>query len=148
MTGANVLTAQRLTDLTGLAGALASAGLPIDDLGEADRMFFRFADAGETVGYGGLEGQGPDVLLRSVVVDALARKRGYGRRIVAALEREAAALGAVRLHLLTTAASQFFDRQGYAPAGRDAAPAAIAASEQFRSLCPASAAYLVKRIAP
>lgn len=146
MTTATALTAERLSDLMGLADALTLAGLPVADIARPGRMFFRFTDEGRTVGYGGLEGSGPDLLLRSVAVAPDARSQGHGGRIVAALEREAAALGAARLYLLTSTAAPFFDRHGYAPADRNAAPAAVASCEQFRSLCPASAAYLVKRI--
>ena len=65
-----------------------------------------------------------------------------------ALEAEAARLGAVRLHLLTTTAAAFFQGLGYQPAERTAAPPSIAATAQFTSLCPSNAAYLVKRIGP
>ena len=148
MTVATALKAERLTHVDGLAAALALAGLPVADLDRSACVFFRFTDTGEMVGYGGLEGSAPDMLLRSVAVAPDARNRGHGGRIVAALEHEAAALGAVRLHLLTNTAARFFGQHGYVPAVRNDAPAAIASCDQFRSLCPASAAYLVKRIAP
>ena len=142
------LKAERLTALDGLTQALNEAGLPVADLDRPGRVFFRFTDAGETVGYGGLEGAAPDMLLRSLTVAPDMRNRGLGGRIVAALEREAAALGVTRLHLLTNTAARFFAHQGYAPSGRDDAPPGVADCEQFRSLCPASAAYLVKQVAP
>ena len=110
------------------------------------RRFFRAADAGGLVGYGGLEGSGPDLLLRSVSVLPDARGRGYGAAMVRALEERVAALGAARLHLLTTTAADFFARLGYRPAARDAAPPTIAGTAQFAQLCPASAAYLVKTL--
>ena len=65
-----------------------------------------------------------------------------------ALEAEAARLGAVRLHLLTTTAAALFQVLGYRSAERAAAPPGIAATAQFTSLCPGSATYLVKRIGP
>src|SRR3546814_15208646 len=46
-----------------LAETLAAAGLPIADLDQPGRSFFRF-DADATVGFGGLEGEGADRLLR------------------------------------------------------------------------------------
>ena len=137
---------ERLTSLNGLADALNQAGLPVADLEGSGLLFFRFTEAGRTIGYGGLEGAAPDMLLRSITVAPDARNQGYGVRIMQAIEREAAALGADRLHLLTNTAARFFSRSGYVPAGRNAAPASVASCEQFRSLCPASAAYLVKRI--
>lgn len=148
MTTATTLKAEPLIGTEGLAEALNEAGLPVADLDRPGRMFFRFVDAGQVIGYGGLEGAGPDLLLRLVAVVPEARNLGHGGRIVTALEREASARGAARLHLLTTTAARFFGRQGYAPADRATAPAAVASCEQFRSLCPASAAYLVKSLTP
>ena len=50
---------------THLQDALKAAGLPTDDLSESGRVFFRFADQGHIVGFGGLERHGQDTLLRS-----------------------------------------------------------------------------------
>src|SRR3546814_13021836 len=68
-----------------LAETLAAAGLPIADLDQPGRSFFRF-DAEATVGFGGLEGEGADRLLRSLVVLPASRHCGNGRAILAALE--------------------------------------------------------------
>ena len=132
--------------LTELAQAVDWAGLPSDDVRLPGRRFFRATDGGGPVGFGGLEGDGPDLLLRSVVAHPDGRGRGHGAAIVRALEAQAAAIGAIRLHLLTTTAAGFFLRLGYEPAMRNAAPAAIAATAQFALLCPASARYLVKTL--
>ncbi|GAA4824252.1 hypothetical protein GCM10023232_22540 [Sphingosinicella ginsenosidimutans] len=130
-----------------LARELAAAGLPVNDLGQPGRRFFRFDDEAGLVGYGGIEGVGADRLLRSVVVVPARRNAGLGGALVAALERAAANDGARTLYLLTTTAEPFFRRLGYAPVERSGAPAAIAGSAEFRTLCPASAAFLVKPIA-
>ncbi|HVI97505.1 MAG TPA: arsenic resistance N-acetyltransferase ArsN2 [Sphingomonas sp.] len=128
-----------------LAEALAAAGLPIADLDQPVRSFFRF-DADATVGFGGLEGEGADRLLRSLVVLPALRHCGIGRAILAALQTAARELGAQRLHLLATTAAPFFRAHGYCDIDRGAAPASIAGTEQFARLCPASAAYLVKSL--
>lgn len=128
-----------------LAEALAAAGLPVADLDQPGRTFFRF-DADATVGYGGLEGAGADRLLRSLVVLPAFRHRGMGGAVLATLEAAARDLGARRLHLLTTSAASFFRANGYGDADRGAAPASIARTEQFATLCPGSAAYLVKSL--
>ena len=133
--------------LPGLAAMLGEAGLPTTDLADGGRIFFRFDD-GEFAGYGGLEGDGADRLLRSLVVVPDRRREGIGRAMLAALEQEAAMLGVGRLHLLTTTAAEFFSANGYTVADRLAAPASIAASREFSSLCPASAAYLIKTLDP
>ena len=51
-------------------------------------------------------------------------------------------------YLLTTTAAPFFSRYGYQAADRATAPDAIAASREFASLCPASAAYMTRTVAP
>ena len=60
------ITPLEFNELGGLAQALDMAALPNSDLAEPDRMFFRF-DADSLVGYGGLEGQGTDRLLLSLI---------------------------------------------------------------------------------
>lgn len=141
-----VVTMLRSGDLDEMAGALKAANLPIADLGEPGRTFFRFDDAEGLIGYGGLEGEGTDRLLRSVVVVTDRRGRGIGRVIIAALEQQAREFGVGQLHLLTTTAASFFRSLGFVDAGREFAPAAITASREFATLCPASAAYLVKAL--
>lgn len=135
-----------LGDLDDLASALAAAKLPTADLGEPGRAFFRFDDDAGLVGFGGIEAEGADRLLRSLVVLADRRGAGIGRAMLALLEGEARRLGAERLHLLTNTAAPFFRANGYAEADRAAAPPAIAASREFAALCPASATYLVKAL--
>lgn len=65
------------TDLSELATELAGAGLPTSDLDEPDRHFFRFEDDAGIAGYGGIEGNGPDRLLRSLVVRPDRRGGGW-----------------------------------------------------------------------
>ncbi|GGB43144.1 hypothetical protein GCM10011380_35790 [Sphingomonas metalli] len=127
----------------GLAWFLNAAGLPSSDLGDPGRTFYRI-DAESLIGYAGLEGEGDDRLLRSVVVLHDRRRAGLGRPLVAAIEKEAREIGVRRLHLLTTTASGFFRAIGYLDADRVSAPSSIAASREFTALCPASATYLVK----
>ena len=142
------LTATRLRigELSGLVRLLDAASLPSADFAEPDRMFFRFDADDVALGYGGLEGQGSDRLLRSVVVVSDRRGVGIGPAMVAALEQKARELGVQRLHLLTTTAAPFFRTMGYVAADRSSAPSTIAGSREFTSLCPASAAYLVKAL--
>jgi amino-acid N-acetyltransferase len=48
--------------------------------------------------------------------------------------------------LLTTTAAPFFTRFGFTSAARDAAPAALRATAEFASLCPASAVCMAVAI--
>lgn len=127
-----------------LRPALAAAGLPIDDLADAGRSFFELSDEQGPIGFVGLEGEGPERLLRSLVVLPGRKRQGNGGLLVAHVEAVARRYGVERLHLLTTTVADFFRVRGYRPAERSAAPSPIAATAQFASLCPGSAAYLVK----
>lgn len=125
---------------TGLIAALRAEGLPAPDAGR----YFSADHYGAVVGYVGLEGEGRDLLLRSLVVLADRKARGLGARVLAAAEIVASNLGGARLHLLTTTAESFFIRHGYRAANRQTAPEAIRRTREFAGLCPASAAYLTK----
>ncbi len=126
--------------------ALQAALLPTDDLLEPGRMFFGLSDDRGPIGYAVLEGDGPDRLLRSLVILHTRRRQGHGATLLARLEHLATDGEIERLHLLTRSARSFFRDRGYEDADRGAAPASIAGSMQFTSLCPASAAYLVKTL--
>jgi len=99
------------------------------------------------IGFAGLKTDGADRLLRSLVVLPSRKRQGHGGLLVAHVESLARRDGVERLHLLTTTVAEFFRARGYRPANREDAPPAIAASAQFSSLCPGSAAYLVKDLA-
>lgn len=129
-----------------LRRALDAVLLPTDDLTEPDRAFFALSDRDGPIGHVGLEGTGVDLLLRSLVVLPDRKRQGHGSLLVIHAEAAARQAGAERLHLLTTTASGFFRARGYIPTERANAPAAIAGTAQFASLCPASAAYLVKEL--
>ncbi|MBL8838371.1 MAG: GNAT family N-acetyltransferase [Alphaproteobacteria bacterium] len=136
-------------DLPMLRAALAAAGLPTDDIDQPGREFYAVLDhRGRTIGYGGLERHGAAALLRSIVVPPRERGRGQGSVIVETLEGEAAKRGITALYVLTTDATPFFARIGYASIDRASVPAAIAATSQFTTLCPATATVMRKRIGP
>jgi amino-acid N-acetyltransferase len=127
--------------------ALEAAGLPTDDLMGSDLYFFRLSDEVGPIGFVGLQGTGADRLLRSLVVLPSRKRQDYGRLLVAHAEALARQDGIGRLHLLTNSVADFFHARGYRLADRADAPAQIADTAQFGSLCPASATYLVKVLA-
>jgi N-acetylglutamate synthase-like GNAT family acetyltransferase len=127
--------------------ALEAAGLPVDDLDQPGRTFFGLSDDDGPIGFVGLEGEGPDRLLRSLVVLPSRKRQGHGGLLVARVEALARRDEVERLHLLTTSVGEFFRARGYRPADRAQAPPVIAATAQFRTLCPGSATYLVKDLA-
>ncbi|WP_207281482.1 arsenic resistance N-acetyltransferase ArsN2 [Pseudomonas sp. FW300-N2F2] len=140
------MTALSNNDLGPLRDALTQAGLPVDDLTYSGRQFFSFNHQGVDVGFAGIEGEGAERLLRSLVVLEGQRGRGAGVAVLAAVEAFARREGVERLHLLTDSAAAFFTGQGYQQEDRSLAPASISATAQFKTLCPASATYLSKRL--
>jgi N-acetylglutamate synthase-like GNAT family acetyltransferase len=131
----------------GLAAALHGAGLPADDVGEPDRLFWRY-ETSETapVGFGGLEILRDHALLRSVVTLPPLRHRGIGAAIVASLEEEARQHRCGAVWLLTGTAEGFFERLGFARCDRVVVPDAVRGTRQFAALCPDSAAVMMKRL--
>lgn len=126
---------------------LDASGLPSADLTDAHMdHFFYCGSAAVPIGLVGLELCGPDALLRSLVVVPQRRSTGLGAALMAHAEAYARAQGARAVYLLTITAETFFRRHGYVVAIRDDAPVAIRATREFAGLCPASSAFLVKRI--
>ena len=134
------------SEMGDLAATLAEDGLPHDDLSDPWRQFYAIRRADHRLGYIGIEGSGSDRLLRSFVILADHRSGGLGSTALAMLESLARDEGTKHLHLLTTTAAPFFCRNGYRAASRADAPATIGSSKEFRTLCPASADYLVKTL--
>jgi amino-acid N-acetyltransferase len=94
--------------------------LPTFDLQGGGR-FFAVEDERSLIGFGGLEGSGPDQLIRSVVVAPGLRHHRIGPALVKQLVEQAKAEGVERLWLLTTEADEFLADLGWVPAERESA---------------------------
>ena len=101
-------------------------------------------DLAALIGVGGLEIHGRFALLRSIAVATEHRRKGVASAICTRLEEEAAARGVAQVYLLTETAEAFFASRGYSVVPRVDAPAAIAATEEFATLCPDSAVLMVR----
>ena len=124
---------------------IAGAGLGVQDLESQQLVHFIVARKGDAiVGAVGLEPAGESALLRSLAVEEGHRRQTIARRLVASIEKYARSHGVGRMFLLTTGAADFFVKQGYRPVPRESAPAPVQATEEFRSICPDSAACLSK----
>jgi amino-acid N-acetyltransferase len=132
---------------TAALALLQAEGLPVSDLTDKHlEHFFFIGSDGSPTGLVGLEIYGADALLRSLVVGKTARTKGIGSSLVQHAERYAFALQVRAIYLLTTTAESFFERLGYQRAERAQAPALIQSSPEFAVLCPASSAFMVKRL--
>ena len=138
----------RTPSLAAAAQLLMASRLPTEDLTEAHcEHFFYMGTASAPDGLVGLELFGEVALLRSLVVADSRRGTGAGSRLLAHAERHAQMHGVRALYLLTTTAEPFFAKRGFARAARDEAPPSIRATREFAGICPASSAFMVKRLA-
>lgn len=134
-------------DLAPSIKLLAEAGLPIADV-SVERLALVAERNERLVGLIGLEQYAALGLLRSLVVDSDNRRNGLGRRLIDELERVAKARGICELWLLTIDADPYFERLGFSRQSRSAVPDVIAASDEFRSLCPDDAVLMRKAVGP
>ena len=141
------LRAGTAADLSGIRALLETGDLPTRDLLTSAPQFIVACDGDDrVVAAGGLQSFGESALLRSVVVARELRGAGLGQRVVRELERIARAAQVKRLALLTLTATRFFERQGYRVISRHDVPEAVQGTEEFQSLCPASAVCMAKSL--
>ena len=131
-----------------IAALLRGADLPHEDFAAHLAHFLVARQGGAVVGAVGLERHGRNGLLRSLVVAPAQRGAGLGGRLVDRLESWARQLGLRRFYLLTTTAEAFFARRGFRRIARARVPAAVAATREFRSLCPVSAVCMTRAVMP
>jgi amino-acid N-acetyltransferase len=126
---------------------LAACELPYQDITPAYlEHFLGERDGQALVGVIGLELCGDSALLRSLAVSEQYRGRGIGSTLLASAGRHARSQGVKALYLLTTTAEGFFAQQGYEEIDRTMVPATVQETAEFQTLCPASAACMVKRL--
>ena len=140
-------------DVPALRALLGSTSLPVDDV-STDEQEYILAISGTTlVGCVGLEPRGELALLRSFAVVPALRRRGLGTRLFERAVARALLRGVKTAYVLTTTsthstsgprtftttAERYCLAHGFERIDRAEVPAGIASTQQFRSLCPASA---------
>ncbi|ESQ85372.1 hypothetical protein ABAC460_23740 [Asticcacaulis sp. AC460] len=130
----------------GLVSCLEAEGLPTIDLDRPGRIFWNLSIEGQVTGYVGMEIYGDAALLRSLAVLPQYKGKGYGARLVAEATGQARLRGVSSLWLLTKTAEPFFSHLGWRITERGSAPEAVARSDEFAGLCPASALCMSLRI--
>lgn len=133
-------------DLPTLERLLTRAHLSTRGVAEVLANFVVAEQAGRLIGSVGFESYEPDALLRSAAVDPEFRGTGIGRALVDDLLERVRRRGTRDVYLLTTTAEQWFPRFGFERTTRDAVPAAVQASVEFREICSTSAVVMVKRL--
>lgn len=126
---------------------LEANGLPTQDLLEHGQFFYALTQDDRPVAFGGYALRGSDVLLRSIVVPGALRGQGHGARMLDALMTAAARSGATHAWLLTMTPT-FFQHHGFTTRSRSECPPDVAATPEFRSICPASASLMAHKLTP
>jgi amino-acid N-acetyltransferase len=139
-------TIDRATSADGPAilDLLAANSLPGDGLLEHLHHAFVARSGSRIVGCAALEVYGDGALLRSVAVDAGFRGQGLGERLSRSAVDLATTLELPAVYLLTTTAERFFPKLGFGRIPRDHVPPGVQQSIEFRSVCCASAAVMMK----
>lgn len=136
------ITRADATDIDRIESMLQEAGLPIAGVRPIIEDFLVIREGGEVVAAGVIEWHDGDGLIRSVVVDPEHQGQGLGRALVGALMASTPA----DLYLLTETATGYFRGLGFESIERNAAPAALRQSEEFRCLCGESAAFMRRSV--
>ncbi len=134
------------SEITAVKRLLADHGLPADDCELPANQFFGIYEKQHLIACGGLQAIGAAALLRSVVVIESRQGRGLGSKLVSFLLEQALYIGCSEIYLLTETASDYFKALGFQAIDRSTVPREVAATEQFKTLCPASADCLMKVI--
>ncbi|WP_336134748.1 arsenic resistance N-acetyltransferase ArsN2 [Natronomonas amylolytica] len=140
------LTSAEAAEIAWLEALLEANDLPNRNLRSGPGQFFVARTGAERIGGGGLESYGSNGLLRSVVIAATHRGRGYGVALCDALEARARTNGVETLYLLTTTAAAFFRECGYNEIDREVVPPEIQETSEFADLCPQSATCMRKSL--
>ena len=134
------------SDLPHVHRLLERCHLPIDGVDDHLDTMLVAREGADIVGTAALELYADGALLRSVAIDPGRQGAGLGHQLTEAALRLAAAHGVATVFLLTTTAERFFPKFGFEPVTRNAVPASVQASVEFRSACPETATVMRKQL--
>lgn len=130
-------------DLSAVKEILAASGLPSAGLEQTVLWVLAAPGIKGVVGY---ERYGEAALLRSLAVAPESRGRGYAAALLRQLWPRLADVNVTTVYALTTTIPDRLLRLGFEETAREALPDALAASEQLRGACPASARVFRKAL--
>jgi N-acetylglutamate synthase-like GNAT family acetyltransferase/mannose-6-phosphate isomerase-like protein (cupin superfamily) len=146
MTDAFELRLANREDEPALRALLVASSLPVDDLSTDAQEYVLALSGTALVGSVGLEKCGDSALLRSFVVAPSLRRRGLGTLLFERIVARALLGGAKTAYVLTTTAERYCLAHGFERIERADVPTAMASTQQFRSLCPKTAACFRRRL--
>lgn len=133
-------------DLTTVTEFLTTYKLPVSDLMDGNAELFLAYDEEELVATIGLEKYGNTGLLRSLAVKETYRNRQLADKMIRGLFAVCDSEQISDVYLLTTTAEKYFLKKGFLQVDRDSVPNSIKQSREFRSICPASAVVMHRRV--
>jgi amino-acid N-acetyltransferase len=134
------------TDLGSVVQLLRECGLAHEDIHHHLSGLIVAEQDSLLVGTVALEAYDSAGLLRSLAVRESWRSRGIARELLRRAIAYAQSKRLAQCFLLTSTATDYFVKHGFEVVSRDSVPKEIAATEEFRSLCPSSAICMRKRL--
>ncbi len=125
---------------------LSEANLPYNDIKTGKQDFILACEDNRIIGVAGIEIYNDLALLRSFAMRPAYRGKGLGSQLYRKINEYAISRNVKELYLLTTTAEKFFKMLGFMVISRDRIPKDIRNSEEFSSICPASAICMTKKI--
>jgi len=129
-------------DFPAIEQLLRATKLPVDGVKDSLDSFVVAENDASIVGVAGVERCGRYGLLRSVAVDPQMRGRGIGGALIERLVADSRDKEIPELYLLTTTAEEYFPAFGFARIDRDATPAEVQNTSEFKDLCPSTATVM------
>jgi len=132
-------------DMLHVKQLLAECALPYEDITPAHLQHYLVGrHQTNLVGVIGLELLGSFALLRSLAVQIDFRGQKIASQLTKQAEAYARSHEVKALYLLTTTAEGYFTKQDYHTMDRNAVPAVVRGTTEFRSICPSTAKCMVK----
>jgi len=133
-------------DLPRVSKLLAAVDLPYQDIEGHISNFLLVEKDGELTGVIGIEILGNAALLRSLAVKETERNNGIGKTLVDKIMSYAQLNNVGKMFLLTTTASEFFQKIGFVGIDRAQVPLEMKSTEEFKNICPLSAVCMRQEI--
>lgn len=132
------------SDLVAVEALLQQNELPIVGVKPIIKDFLVAESGKDLIGVVGMEYCCNYGLLRSTAVNPEWRSKGIARQLVERIIAQAESRGINALYLLTTTAERYFPSFGFTKTTREAVPAEVQETDEFRGACPASATVMSK----
>jgi amino-acid N-acetyltransferase len=141
-----IITPAKPADRPAVVALLESQQLPTQDLPSRLENFILAKENGKVIGSAGLEIYGRYALLRSLAVDASYQNSGIGKTLYKTALELAQSKKVQEVFLITATAAPFFKKAGFTQIKRSDAPAPIAATAQFTTICASTGIVMRKKV--